>query len=324
EMMPGGSNLSSEAATQMQILSSRAVLGNVVTEHHLQIRQKPKYFPLFGEALAARGNSEDIAPITQAVDADAGGWLSRHAWGPASIKVTALAMPDDWLGKTLTLRALGAGHYILYGPEGEHILQGRVGETISGQLPGAAGSLQIFVQELETTSPPTDFTLRKQRWLPVVRTLQQNLHVTEMGGSRDSTGIVTISLEGEDRQSITNIVNAVANTFLRQNVKAQSQQAEQSLKFLDEQLPQLQDDLEQAETRLTQYREEYQAVGLDAESKALLDRMVSLEEKRSELILKRDELREKYTARHPQVKALEGQLGSIQRKHDELQQEINE
>src|SRR5699024_8316401 len=113
---------------------------------------------------------------------------------------------------------------------------------------------------------------------------RNRLGVTEQG---EDTGIVQISMEGEDRSQITKTVNAVANTYLRQNVEAQTQQAQQSLEFLEQQLPEIQADLQQAETQLTEYRKKYQVVGLAAEAQALLEQLVALEAKRSTLVLKR-------------------------------------
>src|SRR5699024_4591277 len=149
--LPDAANLGSEADTQIQILKSRSVVGEVVDERHLQIVQKPKYFPLIGETIAARASADSDAAANQTVvAADAGSWLGNYAWGAAHINVTALVVPDALKGKPFTLRALGTGQYVLYGPEGEQLLQGRVGQPASATLPDGQGQIKLFVQELAT------------------------------------------------------------------------------------------------------------------------------------------------------------------------------
>ncbi|HET6628778.1 MAG TPA: hypothetical protein VFG91_03285 [Woeseiaceae bacterium] len=52
--------------------------------------------------------------------------------------------------------------------------------------------------------------------------------------------ILELSLEDANREQIASTLNTIANIHLRQNVERQSEEAEQSLKFLNQQLPELQ------------------------------------------------------------------------------------
>lgn len=316
--MATGAKMGSRAATQMQIIRSRSVLGDVVDKRGLTMTATPKYFPLIGEPLAKR-NADGSESAQQIVSPDEGTWLGHYAWGSAKLVVSALAVPDQYDGKSFTLRALGGDQFILYGPASKQIVKGRVGQPVSGQT-ATGQTVEVFVQQLAVTSPPTDFTVVKHPWLSVVAGLNNRINVAEQG---DDTGIIQISLEGEDRQAITNIINTTANTYLRQNVEAQTQQAQQSLEFLEKQLPKLQNQLQQAETKLTEYRKKYQAVGLDAEAQSLLQQMVALESKRSSLELKREELTETYTSKHPFVGAVRDQIASIDRQKQKLEKKID-
>ncbi len=312
-----GGGAASPAGAEMQIITSRSVLGEAVDKRNLVTNEAPVYFPLIGRPLAERqsGNSEGAA---QTVPADQGNWLSHYAWGPARLKVSRLTIPESLHGEVFKLRALGGEQFVLYGPQGQQVLSGRVGAPATGSTVDGH-KIQIFVQQLLVTSPPTDFTVTQSPWLLVVESLRNRLAVSEQG---DTTGIIRISLEGEDRQAITAIVNTIANVYLRQNVEARSQEAQKSLEFLEEQLPKINAELEAAESRITQYREAYQAVGLDAESMALLEQMVALEEKRSALMLKRAELSETYTGRHPAMAAIQDQLSSLQTQRAQLEEQI--
>lgn len=308
----------SGAAAEMQIVKSRAVIGETVDALQLTLTARPRYFPVIGEAVSRW--REPGTPVTEPVSAEADTWLGQFAWQPTHIEVSRLQLPENLLGKTLTLLALGGPSYQLYAPDGHKLLNGQVGERASGKTE-QGGTVSVFVSALNVSHPPTAFTVTRQRWLPVVEGLQQRLGVTEQG--RD-TGIVQVSLEGEDRQAITEIVNTVAQTYLRQNVEARSQEAEKSLDFLDEQLPELRADLEAAENKLAEYRTKNQAVDLDAEGQALLEQIVALEDKRSQLQLKLAELRQTYTGTHPALESVQEQAQSLRRERRELENQIGD
>lgn len=93
-----GVKMGTQAATQMQIIKSRSVLGDVVDKRSLTVTAKPKYFPLVGEPLAKR-NDQESDPQQSPVAADAGNWLTRYAWGSTKVVISALAVPEQFNGQ---------------------------------------------------------------------------------------------------------------------------------------------------------------------------------------------------------------------------------
>lgn len=307
----------SPAAPEMEIMTSRAVLGETVDDLGLAIKTAPIYFPIIGKAIASHRQPSAIAD--KPIKDQEGSWLSRYAWAPTNIKVTQLDVPADWMGEALTLRALGAGRYILFGPNGGRILTASVGESAKGEGPNG-GSVRIFVQSLEVSDPPTDFKVSRYVPLAVISNLASTVHVSEQG---DDTGIVKMILEGHNKSRITNIVNSVANNYVQQNVEARSERAKKSLAFLDKQLPELKSDVEAAESALSQYQEDHdQSVNLDAEGQALLEQAVSIEDKQSQLKMKIAELRQNYTSKHPALEAARAQMSQLQQERGQLENKI--
>ena len=308
---------SSPAQSEIPIIKSRSVLGETVNKLGLQTAAQPAYFPVIGHAIAKR--REQGAPASNAVSPDAGAWPGDYAWQPASITVTRMDVPNSLLNHTFHIRALGGGKYLLLGPEGDRVLEGTVGEAATGNI-AAGQEIGLFVSDILVSSPPTDFSVVRRGWLPVVQSLQQKLNVAEQG---EESGIIQISLEGEDRREITQIVNSVAAGYLRQNVEARSKQAEKSLEFLDEQMPELKSELEAAEARLAQYQENNDTIDLGKEGQALLDQVVAIEDKRSQLELKLAELRQTYTGRHPALEAARDQMNQLAQERNQLENRIS-
>ncbi|WP_158590789.1 polysaccharide biosynthesis tyrosine autokinase [Salinisphaera sp. LB1] len=309
---------SSKAAPEMQIMQSRAVIGQTVKKLNLNISVTPDYFPVIGDAIARR--REQGTASTSAVSPSHGFWWSHYAWQPTSIKVTRLDVPNVLFGKAFDLRALGGGQYVLFGPKGHKVLTGQVGKPASGHT-AQGHAVQIFVQQLAVAAPPTDFTVVHHAWLQQVNDLSQRLGVGEQG---QDTGIVNMTLEGHDKAHITRVVNSIANNYLQQNVEAQSEQAKKSLDFLNQQLPKLKSDVQSAESKLADYQQNHsQAVDLDQEGQALLQQGVNIEDKRSKLAMKLAELRQTYTAKHPALQAARHQMARLKQQSHQLQQKID-
>ncbi|MDT0633942.1 polysaccharide biosynthesis tyrosine autokinase [Spectribacter hydrogenooxidans] len=309
----------SPAQSEISIIKSRSVLGATVDALHLQTHAAPKYFPVIGESIAARRDAPRQASTEDQLAApEELGWFPQFVWQPAEISVTRMEVPQDLMGTPFTLRAIGGDGYRLYGPDGEAVLTGEVGQPAEGKT-RTGHSVRIFVRALQAGGLPVDFSVVPRAWLSVVEDLQRSLSVSERG---DDTGVVSISLEGTERDRITTIVNEIAETYLRQNVEAKSKEAEKSLEFLDEQLPELRSEVRAAETKLAEYREEKKAIDLTAEAQALLDQVVSLEDKRSQLQMKFAELRQRYTGDHPALTAAREQMERLQQEREQIESQV--
>src|SRR5690625_6717213 len=78
-------------------------------------------------------------------------------------------------------------------------------------------------------------------------------------------------MEGADRDYIQQVVEHISQNYLQQNVMRNTEEAEKSLAFLEEQLPQILKDLNESELNLNSYRQEHDSVDLSLEAKAALD-----------------------------------------------------
>jgi tyrosine-protein kinase Etk/Wzc len=296
------SNVFSEKApadTEMEILRSRSLLGSVVDDLSLTIETSPRLLPVFGGGIYRRHDQDDIArPLLG---------LSSLAWGGERIQVTRLQVPDGLLDHKLRLTAEGT-RYTLNDPDGQVLVSGEVGK------PAAAGEgddrVEIFVAELHAR-PGTQFNVTKRRRAGVVDHLQNDLHIGEKG---KKTGILTVAMDGKDPKKISGILDAVAQTYVRQNVERKSAEAAKQLEFLQEQLPVVKKDVDTTEAAFKSYQLKKGSVDLSAETQAMLDRAVDIEKSLSELELNRAELKQRFTSNHPI-------LLSLKEKQDKLRAE---
>ncbi|HEY5677381.1 MAG TPA: GNVR domain-containing protein, partial [Myxococcales bacterium] len=275
----------SPADTEIEILRSRSLLGSVVDQLNLTVEALPRTFPIFGGAFFRRHDDDDIArPLLG---------MKSFAWGGERIQVSRLEVPEDFLDEPMRLTAEGNNRFTLRGPKGQVRASGEVGKpAVQGE---GDERVEIFVSELRAR-PGTQFKVVKRRRAGVIDDLQTELRISEKG---KKTGILTVALDGKRPNQISAILDAVAQTYVRQNVERKSAEAAKTLDFLQDQLPVVKKDVDATEAAVKEYQLKKGSVDLDAETQAMLDRAVDIQKSLSELQLQRAELKQRFTENHP-------------------------
>src|SRR5882762_900901 len=211
--------------------------------------------------------------------------MSSFAWGGERIGVPRLQVPDELLDEPLR-------------PKGETLVPGDVGKAATAGDGDAR--VEVFISEL-IARPGTQFRVTKRRRAGVIDDLQTELRISEKG---KKTGILTVALDGPDGDQIARILDAIARTYVRQNVERKSAEAAKTLEFLQEQLPLLKKNVDTSEAAVKAFQLKQGSVDLTIETQAILDRAVEIEKALSELDLNRAELRQRFTENHPVLRSL--------------------
>ena len=293
----------SSSATELHVIKSRLVLGRVVDELGLTIEAAPAYVPLIGEMLA-RGT-----PTGRLNGTPFG--LSGYAGGGETIKVAELVLPNYLNNQQLTLIAEGDNKYSLWF-ENTKLLEGAVGESL------LTDQFDIKVTEL-VAHKGAEFTLSKAGRLSKILDLQRKLQVSEKG---KDTGIIEISLEGADPQRIAQIVDSVSANYYLQNVQRMAAEAENSLRFLDEQIPLIQEQLISSEEALNDYRSERTSVDLSLEAQSALDSLVQIEADISTMSINEAEISRRFTPQHPNYISFKRQQRNLLNQRNKLSRKL--
>lgn len=289
---------------EVEILRSRLVLGKIVDQLGLDVIVAPRRFPLLGDAYARRHRGTEfgrapwwLAPFSR----------SGTAWGGEQIAVSSLIAPPSMLGQPLVVRldALD-GTFSLLDQDRHVMASGKAGELLSVPISDDE-QLQLFVREL-TGNPGTEFIVRRIRRDAAIREVQKNLTVT---ASRTALGMVNLSYSDTSPQGARRVLDAILNAYQAQNVERRSAEAEQTLDFLNQQLPELRKQVETAEARLNQFKIQQGTADLGQETALVLNRSVELEQSRSQLLQQRNEALQRYTSIHPVVQAIDSQLALL-------------
>jgi tyrosine-protein kinase Etk/Wzc len=304
--MPGLGDLSDMlttdtlAATEIEIIKSRNIIGKAVDKLNLTLKASPEYFPIIGKAIARRHSGTGVAESSFG--------MGSYAWGGERIQLQRLVL-SSYLSEDGVVLIAGEGQqYTLMDINGEVLLTGKVGEVVS------AKGVEVFVSEL-VARVGTEFNLNQSSRIKAINDLQEDIRISERG---KKTGILRISLDGDSPDLIASVVDTVSSLYLRQNVERMSEEAESGLKFLQKQLPLIKDEMEAAEIELNSYRTSKSSVDLTLEAQSLLNKVVTIETQLAELEVKRSDLSKKYTEVHPIMMTLSNQESKLKEQLEQI------
>ncbi len=186
-------------------------------------------------------------------------------------------------------------------------------------LPGEERFI-LFVSALQG-EPGQAFRVRRGSRLASIQALQGRLSVEEKG---EWSGILSLRVRGTNPQSVQEQVNEIATVYVRQNVDRRTEEAKQTLGFLEEQLPLVRQSMEAAELKLNAYRLEKGSVDLPLETQAVLQTIVSIEAQLNQLRQEREKVTLAFTPAHPTVIALDRQIEQLTSQLNNLNAQVRE
>lgn len=279
-----------QSAPEIALLQSRMILGKTVDDLNLQTLVSEKYFPLFGE-----------------------GWAKLTGQKPHSISVSRFYVgeKDNNDETDAILKVLDSKNYIITGENFE--LKGTVGELVEGN------GVSVKINEIDAPIG-TEFKISSITKLKAISDLQKIFSVADQG---KDTGILSLTITGEDPVLIKKILNSISENYLAQNIARQAAQDQKSLEFLNQQLPKVRSDLDNAEDRLNAYRRQNDSVDLSLEAKSVLDQIVNVDNQLNELTFRESEISQLYTKEHPTYKALLEKRKTLQDEKGKLNKRVS-
>ncbi|EJM82218.1 capsular exopolysaccharide biosynthesis protein [Pseudomonas sp. GM74] len=294
----------SPSVTEIGIIKSRAVIGKTVDDLRLDIDVTPNTFPLIGGFLARRYRGE-----TEFSVAAPRFGLNSYAWGGERLEINRLNLPKELLGKKLTLIAGEQHRFQLFDENDNLLVEGVAGEVFKqNEVEGQIAQL--------SANPGTRFEVVRNPRIVTIQSYQDALDISEQG---KESGIIRLALASSDAAEAVKILNKIASLYVQQNVQRTSAEAAQSLAFLQGQLPQVKRDLAKASDALNGYQTRGKTVNISLETQSVLEQVVSLDTRISELKMQQAEMDRKFTRQHPAYRALMTQIGELTQQQKALE-----
>jgi tyrosine-protein kinase Etk/Wzc len=132
------------------------------------------------------------------------------------------------------------------------------------------------------------------------------------------SSILQVSYVHQSPREAERILDAIARAYVDQNIARSAARAENSLVFIEQQLPVAESEVREAQDALNAYRQQQQSVDVDYETRVLLERATRLEQELAALALREEELKSRYTVNHPTYQALLQNRASLEAQLEEI------
>lgn len=279
-----------QSAPEIALLQSRMILGKTVDDLNLQARVQRKYLPLVGRGIAR---------------------IMAEKPGELEVGHLYLAGANSDNTPEIILKVIDNKNYSI--EDGDKKINGKVGELLDS--PG----ISLLINKIDA-EPGSEFIISYVTRLKAITDLQDVFNVADQG---KDTGILNLSITGDNPKLVSLILNNISQNYLAQNVSRQAAQDAKSLDFLNEQLPKVRADLDAAEDKLNNYRKQKDSVDLSMEAKSVLDQIVNVDNQLNELTFREAEISQLYTKEHPTYKALIEKRQTLQEERTKLSKKVS-
>ncbi|MBR5692720.1 MAG: polysaccharide biosynthesis tyrosine autokinase [Fibrobacter sp.] len=282
---------SSPAETEIELIKSRQVIGDAIEKMHLQYVANPT------RKLQRLMHKEGRMELNQ-------------------FEVPWDNVPEKERGKPWTAVAKDSLTFDLYDHNNKKVMANcHAGETY--HIPYAEDTVTFSVFKMDIKKGQR-FALTKMNRLDAIEAFKGVFDIKEKG---KKTGILEFSYQDIYPDRATEILNEIANAYLRQNVERSNAEAQKTLEFLEKQLPEVKAQMDSAMLRFNSYRNRVGSVDINAETRLVLERRNKLQQDLLTLQQKKQDAIRLFQPEHPTIKTYEEQENALKR---ELAHNTNE
>ncbi|WP_218955984.1 polysaccharide biosynthesis tyrosine autokinase [Acinetobacter sp. YH12027] len=288
------------AQAEIEILKSRLVLGTVIQNLHLDLKVSGTENSFIDRLFSPHDYVTEYKNKSVTFKDN-----------EKSFEVRQFNVPNVYRDKDLSLSFEDNLITLIDTETEEKILTAKLNQANSLRTTDGSWDISIFTRD----KLKDHYLIQKQSLPAAVDNILENFSVAEKG---KMTGVLGLNYLGQDKEHITQVLNSILAAYSQQNIERRSAESAQTLKFLDEQLPELKQQLDVAEREFNKFRQEFNTVDVTKESELYLTQSVTLETQKAELEQKVAEASAKYTSEHPVMQQMNAQLGAINSKIGEL------
>ncbi|NNH86637.1 polysaccharide biosynthesis tyrosine autokinase [Acinetobacter terrae] len=288
------------AQAEIELLKSRLVLGSVIKNLNLDLKISGTENSFFDRLLSPHEYQTNYQTKSVVFQDDA-----------KSFDVRKFEIPAYYLDKNLLLN-FNANKFTLTDPKTKEIIFSAPTNQESLHT-SAYGTWKVAIYTPDQFKDT--YNIQKMSLPAAMGSITDSFSVAEKG---KLTGILGLNFQGQDKEHITKVLNSILVAYSQQNIERRSAETAQTLKFLDEQLPELKQKLDVAEREFNKFRQQYNTVDVTKESELYLTQSITLETQKSQLEQQQAEMAAKYTNEHPAMQQINAQLGAINKKIGEL------
>jgi tyrosine-protein kinase Etk/Wzc len=230
-----------------------------------------------------------------------------------SLSLNRLRVNDSFLEEPILLRITGPDSFEI-SAAGVPATAGQVGTLVT-----VADDIQLQITAL-TAPEGREYELFAEPLRNGVERLREGLSVSE----RRTTGIIDFGFTSPEPAFSLDAVNTVVDSYRAQNLQRRSAEIDQSIAFIENELPETRMQLETATAALATYRESQENLELSLGTQELLDQLVQVQARLEELEFQEQQLAQRLTPNHPDYQALLAERAQLESRRDNLRADLQD
>lgn len=232
------------------------------------------------------------------------------------VHISKFEVPQVYQNKLFTIIKTDSGFALNFENAGiNEEYKGNIGTATTIATP--EGNINIVINSLPLKGHPISIT--KMSKSSALSALSSSLSVNEKG---QKTGIMELTLTGDNQKQVSRVLTNIINSYVDQNLARGSEQTTTTIKFMESQIPQLKQKLQQSEEAFNKFREQYGTIDVTKEAEILLEESSRIEMQLSELKLKQAELLTYYTDEHPLVIQINDQIEVLNERRQQIKDTV--
>jgi tyrosine-protein kinase Etk/Wzc len=233
-----------------------------------------------------------------------------------NLEVKEFIIPDRFYKKKINVEIDNSGHFTL-STNKKVLLTGEIKHKVI-----ANG----FTVLLNARTLPFTGSLVKYPRKDILNQLRNRITVNDLSASLESMSptpaILQLVLNDKDGENLTQILNAIATEAKSKDTERKIFQADKWLHFLNQQLPIVQNNLYQAESKLIKYRDKSGKIDVKLQTQYFLTQLTDLDKQLSDVRIKKMNMLEQYTPYHPFLIALTQNEKELQHQREVVSAEL--
>lgn len=245
--------------------------------------------------------------------------IQAQSVAPTEIKIYHFQVPEKFLKKRLLLDIDKPNHYLLRAPSNEILLEGYVNQLSIGN------GFSVKINKLVAVSG-SKFFITKKPESEIINKIRSNLVITDLSnsteGGQKKAGILQLMMKGDNPEKLIPLINKIALFTQLKDKERKSLEAKKTLEFLDQQLPIVQASLKSAEMKLNEYRSTSGKIDIKLQTEYLLTHLSDLNKQLEVTRLKKMDMFQQYTSKHPFIISLDQKISEMERQRQEVLSQI--
>ena len=296
---------------EIEIIKSRSVIGRAVEALQANITVSvANRLPIVGGLLSRilpKGSDGLVKPLWEAGD-----W----GWGGEQLRIAEMVVPPTLTDQPLSLKIEKNEAWELSDKDGKVVARG-----VDGGLTVALdGTLRMRIDTL-LARPGTRFRIVVRSLQDSITQMSQNLLVVD---DRRQTSLIKLNYQNANPAYAAVVLNAITTAYVEQNIARLSEEAEQTLKFMNQELPKLRAKLDASEQELNEFRSSTKTIDVSSEIKEVLTKITMLDKMRFDLDMKKNEYAQRYDPAHPIMQAIKTQSDGLKTETASLNKQISQ